>query len=314
MADLVTAFPQLDVVSSGSGGGSIHNYDVTVVGGDYVLNGILGLQIFPEAGHTYVFDLSDASLDAHPFLLSDTVDGTWGPDGTSGNADDGVEYTTGVTKKPNATDATRIDELTLVADSSTPNVLYYYCNLHPAMGNDVLDPLFASSEILLATDFLAGGSDAGAMNNVDFNEVIAEYLHHSDDESVLTEAVNITSVNFDINLDASLALATTFTSFTSAVDTELTGWSTSGFLRLTVHGEELLTPNAVDTNNDTILDGDAYFGGSELIDSFTLEAVVVNGGTETTQMLFSKTFATAVKMNDISLDYDLTKGDAERYT
>ena len=46
---------------------------------------------------TYKFDVSDASMANLDFSLSTTVNGEWGPDGTAGNGDDGVEYTDGRT-------------------------------------------------------------------------------------------------------------------------------------------------------------------------------------------------------------------------
>jgi len=290
MGDIVAEFVQLDVVPSGSGGGVsiMHNYDVTVVDGDYALNGIKGLQIFPEAGHTYVFNLSDSTLDGHPFALSAVEDGTH---------EGGIKYETGVTM--DATNKT----LTLVAGSNTPSALYYYCETHSDMGNVVLAPLFGSNEVVYGD-----GINAAEYNNVDFNDVIAAYLHNSDEEGAVKESFNVKSVEFDIPLDAT-ALAPA-SALTSAVDSVLNDWSTSGFLRLTVNGEELLTQNVVDTDSDGTLDGDAYFGGDELIDSFTLEAVVGTPGNETKEILFSKTFDPAVAMDDPSLDYDLTKGVA----
>ena len=42
---------------------------------------------------TYRFDVSDSSMAGRDFRLSTTVNGTFGPDNTSGNADDGVEFT-----------------------------------------------------------------------------------------------------------------------------------------------------------------------------------------------------------------------------
>lgn len=68
---------------------------------------------------TYRFDYS--SLEAHPFKLSTTSDGTHSPSGS--------EYTTNVTTTNNI--------LYLLVDSETPTTLYYYCVFHPGMGNSI---------------------------------------------------------------------------------------------------------------------------------------------------------------------------------
>jgi hypothetical protein len=285
---LVTEFPQLNVVSSGSGGGTqtdspasvTHNYDVTVVssGGSnvYLLNGIEGLQIFPEDGHTYVFDLSDSSLSTHPFALSATVRGEW-------NA--GTKYETGIVED------TVNKTLTLEADANTPAVLYYYCEEHDGMGNDVLAPLFTTNEI--AIDASREPTDFDA---VDFNYVIADYLHNSDNNEVaLTENVDVTSVTFEIPLED---FADVHSDFAAAVDSVITGWSTTdGFLRLNVQGEKLL--EIVDDGDDR------FFGGSEEITQYTLSAVLNVNGTENSETLFHGVFGPAV---DAAAIYDLTSG------
>ena len=74
-------------------------------------------------GGTYTFDQSDSSNATHPLRFSETPDGTW----TTG----GTELTAGVsvTGSPGTNGAT-----TVTISSSTPSILYYYCNQHSGMG------------------------------------------------------------------------------------------------------------------------------------------------------------------------------------
>ena len=45
-------------------------------GNAYYLNGIESPEITFKEGNTYIFDISDSSLAAHPFALSDGADGS----------------------------------------------------------------------------------------------------------------------------------------------------------------------------------------------------------------------------------------------
>ena len=60
-------------------------------------NQYLGTAFTQFADRAYRFDTSDASMSGRDFKLSLTINGEWGPDGTAGNSDDGVEYTDGRT-------------------------------------------------------------------------------------------------------------------------------------------------------------------------------------------------------------------------
>ena len=92
-------------------------------------------------GETYIFNLSDNTVDSHPFFLSTTSDGSH-----SG----GSVYTTGVIFKINgssvsqsayasgyASATTRALEITVASSAPT---LYYYCSSHSGMGNSISTP------------------------------------------------------------------------------------------------------------------------------------------------------------------------------
>lgn len=96
-------------------GTDVMNISVTVSGGKYVINGVTTGSLSLEKGMTYTF--TNSSNSAHPFRLSQTMDGTH-----SG----GTIYSLGVTYSGNI--------LTFVVPSTAPATLYYYCTVHAAMG------------------------------------------------------------------------------------------------------------------------------------------------------------------------------------
>jgi len=88
-----------------------------------------------------IFNLSDNTVDSHPFYLSTTSDGSHGG---------GSVYTTGVTFKINGSSVsqsayasgyssatTRALEITVASSAPT---LYYYCSSHSGMGNSISTP------------------------------------------------------------------------------------------------------------------------------------------------------------------------------
>jgi len=89
-------------------------------------------------GSTYIFNLSDNTVDSHPFYLSTTSDGSH----SSGSI-----YSTGVVYKINGSSVsqsaynsgyssatTRALEITVASGAPT---LYYYCAVHSGMGNQI---------------------------------------------------------------------------------------------------------------------------------------------------------------------------------
>ena len=95
------------------------------VGYVFYINGIQQQKLVLHADNVYTFDQTDASNNtpvAHPFLLSETYDGTW---------KSGTKYTTGW---DDTTDPTKP---TFSPTSSTPEILYYYCKDHNTMGGTI---------------------------------------------------------------------------------------------------------------------------------------------------------------------------------
>ena len=88
-----------------------------------------GPELTFKEGNTYIFDISDSSVAAHPFAFSD---------GTDGSAS---SYTT------NVTDNGTTIEITI--DDTTPD-LNYYCTAHPGMGSSAEVSLINFGNFILA--------------------------------------------------------------------------------------------------------------------------------------------------------------------
>ena len=73
----------------------------------------------------YRFDVSDSTMSGRDFHLSTTINGEWGPDGTSGNSDDGTEYTTGKTTNGTAGQSGAYVQYDF-GSYTWPGTLYYY--------------------------------------------------------------------------------------------------------------------------------------------------------------------------------------------
>jgi hypothetical protein len=99
-------------------------YLVTASGGKYFIDGVQNPSLSFVKGNTYIFDLSDASLGAHPLRFATTAD-----------AIGGTQYTTGVTV--NGTQGTAGANVTIIVAESAPATLYYYCTNHTGMGNSI---------------------------------------------------------------------------------------------------------------------------------------------------------------------------------
>mgnify|MGYP001193298871 FL=1 len=96
-------------------------YVVTVAGGKFVIDGESQATISFRPGVVHRFDVSDSSVASHPFVLSETSEGT--------------AYTTGRTASGSQGSANAYIEFTVDAD--TPDNLYYYCSSHSGMGGKI---------------------------------------------------------------------------------------------------------------------------------------------------------------------------------
>ena len=126
---------------------STTTYTVTVAakagggGNAFYIDGVQAPSITINEGSSAIFNLSDNTVDSHPFYLSTTSDGSH---------NSGSVYTTGVTFKINGSSVsqsayasgytsatTRALEITVAIGAPT---LYYYCSSHSGMGNSISTP------------------------------------------------------------------------------------------------------------------------------------------------------------------------------
>ena len=99
----------------------IVEYAVTVAGGNFLIDGEANASISFRPGVVHRFDLSHSSVASHPFVLSETSEGT--------------AYTTGRTASGTQVQSGAYIEFTV--DASTPDKLYYYCSSHSGMGGAI---------------------------------------------------------------------------------------------------------------------------------------------------------------------------------
>ena len=126
---------------------STTTYTVTVAakagggGNAFYIDGVQAPSITINEGSSAIFNLSDNTVDSHPFYLSNTSDGSH---------NSGSVYTTGVTFKIIGSSVsqsayasgygsatTRALEITVAIGAPT---LYYYCSSHSGMGNSISTP------------------------------------------------------------------------------------------------------------------------------------------------------------------------------
>ena len=103
-------------------------YTVKVVDGGaynyYTINGVTQGGLTLDRGFEYTFDLSDSSLNTHPFALSTTQNGTH---------NNGSQYHTGYSHPNGATQGIAGAQARLKVSYGAPDTLYYYCKQHPGM-------------------------------------------------------------------------------------------------------------------------------------------------------------------------------------
>jgi len=126
-------------------------YAVTVaVGSDgnnkYFIDGEETASLALVSGFTYIFDLSDSSTATHPFRLNTGKDGT------------GTALTAGVTYV--GTQGQSGAYVQIAVNSTTPDLVYYYCTSHSGMGgNSVLTVAGADLSTQTTDDLTQGTSN-----------------------------------------------------------------------------------------------------------------------------------------------------------
>ena len=104
---------------------SAHRYDGQGFSYGYLIDGKHSPYIDMIPGKTYRFDQSHSSNNTHPIKFY-----------TTATKDSGTEYTTGVTTS-NATIGTTGAYVEIVVSDSTPALLFYQCQNHVLMGNQI---------------------------------------------------------------------------------------------------------------------------------------------------------------------------------
>jgi len=124
-------------------------YAVTVATGSdgnnkYFIDGEETASLALVSGFTYIFDLSDSSTASHPFALNTEKDGT------------GTNLTSGVTTV--GTQGSAGAYLSIAVNSTTPDLVYYYCSVHSGMGGDAVLTVAGADLSTQTTDDLTQGS------------------------------------------------------------------------------------------------------------------------------------------------------------
>jgi len=113
------------------------------------LDGVVAPAITMVRGHTYVFDVSDATNASHPLRIK--VDGAGGATYSSGITTNGTEGTAGAT-------------VTFTVPGNAPDGLRYYCTVHgDAMGNSIT----VSGGATLTTEYLPNEFDTAVFDRSD---------------------------------------------------------------------------------------------------------------------------------------------------
>ena len=98
-------------------------FSVTTSTGNYGIYNGETFSIFDD--RTYRFNVSDSSMSGRDFKLSETINGEWGPDGITGNSDDGTEFTTGKTTNGTAGSSGAYVQFAF-GGNTTPSTVYFY--------------------------------------------------------------------------------------------------------------------------------------------------------------------------------------------
>ena len=163
--------------------GTTKTFVVTVGGnGKYHIDGVDRPLLELHQHQTYIFDLSSSTLSTHPFIFSETVDGT------------GTAYDTNITTTgAYASTETR----TFVVPTGAPTTLYYYCTSHGGMGASL--SISPTAELNVSGRVVASGNveassfigDGSQLTNLPGNSALIAQL--ADNSSrITTIATNLT--------------------------------------------------------------------------------------------------------------------------
>ena len=110
----------------------------------YFIDGEETASLALVSGFTYIFDLSDSSTATHPFRFNDGKDGV------------GTEVTAGVTYTGDQ--GTAGAQAKIAVNSTTPDLVYYYCQAHSGMGGDSVLTVAGADLSTQTTDDLSQGT------------------------------------------------------------------------------------------------------------------------------------------------------------
>jgi hypothetical protein len=134
--------PQGVIGVTGNPGAATVTHTITVqsvVGTNYYfVDGVQNPQLKLLPGLTYVFDVSDNTVDNHPFYLTTIQDNTNGALSSANGAIyniDGTNYNTYNTYAAAWTAGATVRRITLTVKYDLASPIYYSCNIHPNMGN-----------------------------------------------------------------------------------------------------------------------------------------------------------------------------------
>ena len=179
-------------------------YAVTVATGadgsnKYFIDGEETANLSLASGFTYRFDTSDSSLSSHPFELSSTKDGTHAG-GATLNSSDGVTVVGTLGSSGSYTE--------IAVNSTTPDIVYYYCSVHSGMGgNSALsvagidlnsittdDLRQGTSQLYYSNQYVANFLEGGT--GITFDSVTQganQYGRFSVDDTVITSQTELTT-------------------------------------------------------------------------------------------------------------------------
>jgi hypothetical protein len=119
-----------------------HNVTVASVVGTnyYFIDGVQNPEMKFLPGMSYIFNVADDSVDAHPFYLSSTNNNTSG----ALNSTNGVTYIIGSNSYNTYTEyaaawssSATVRQVRVTVSYNYPITTYYVCNLHANMGNSI---------------------------------------------------------------------------------------------------------------------------------------------------------------------------------